>query len=139
MLYGLFLLAQSLAFTPAFNAAIISAHRLFEMIDRSPKILSNPNIEKQKKLSIMDREKSRIHGNSVIFENIQFRYPSRPDQIILKSFNLTIPECKTLALIGASGSGKSTCIQLLMRYYDPEMGRIVSIFYFQFNQSNRYL
>lgn len=124
MLYGLFLLAQSLAFSPAFNAALISAHRLFQIIDREPKIHSKP-LSLTEKLPL-NFDKPSIYRNSIKFENVLFRYPSRPDQTILKFFNLTVPECKTVALIGASGSGKSTCIQLLLRYYDPQVGRIVS-------------
>lgn len=124
MLYGLFLLAQSLAFSPAFNAALISAHRLFQIIDREPKIHSKPHSLTEK--LPLNFDKPSIYRNSIKFENVLFRYPSRPDQTILKFFNLTVPECKTVALIGASGSGKSTCIQLLLRYYDPQVGRIVS-------------
>lgn len=56
------------------------------------------------------------------FRNVTFRYPSKKDQIILDSFSSVFEEGKTTALVGASGSGKSTIIQLLERFYDPESG-----------------
>ena len=62
-------------------------------------------------------------GN-IRFTDVSFSYPSRPDVPILKGFNLEVPSGKTVALVGASGSGKSTCIQLVQRFYDPESGRV---------------
>jgi len=59
------------------------------------------------------------------FRNVTFRYPSKKDQIILDSFSSVFEEGKTTALVGASGSGKSTIIQLLERFYDPESGEVL--------------
>lgn len=50
------------------------------------------------------------------FENVTFSYPSRPDQIILRDFNLVLKPGQTVALVGPSGSGKSTVASLLDRY-----------------------
>ncbi|RXM98666.1 Multidrug resistance protein 2 [Acipenser ruthenus] len=58
------------------------------------------------------------------FKNIHFSYPSRPDVNILQGLNLKIESGKTIALVGASGCGKSTTIQLLQRFYDPAAGEI---------------
>ncbi|XP_062979735.1 ATP-dependent translocase ABCB1-like isoform X1 [Elgaria multicarinata webbii] len=58
------------------------------------------------------------------FKNIHFSYPSRPDTQILKGLNLKIQPGKTIALVGSSGCGKSTTIQLLQRFYDPAEGQI---------------
>uniref|UniRef100_A0A8K9URQ3 ATP-binding cassette sub-family B member 5 n=1 Tax=Oncorhynchus mykiss TaxID=8022 RepID=A0A8K9URQ3_ONCMY len=58
------------------------------------------------------------------FKNIHFSYPSRKDVKILQGVNLTVPRGKTIALVGASGCGKSTTIQLLQRFYDPDSGEI---------------
>lgn len=58
------------------------------------------------------------------FENVSFAYPSRPDQIVLKNFNLTLKSGQTVALVGMSGSGKSTIAQLLERFYEPTSGVI---------------
>ncbi|XP_032602602.3 ATP-binding cassette sub-family B member 5 isoform X6 [Taeniopygia guttata] len=58
------------------------------------------------------------------FRNIHFSYPSRPDVKILKGLNLKVQTGKTIALVGASGCGKSTTVQLLQRFYDPDQGEI---------------
>ncbi|KAL6917603.1 hypothetical protein ACHAPO_000588 [Fusarium lateritium] len=58
-------------------------------------------------------------------ENVSFSYPSRPDTQVLKGINLNIPAGKTTAFVGASGSGKSTIIGLLERWYVPSAGRLL--------------
>ncbi|TSK34721.1 Multidrug resistance protein 1B [Bagarius yarrelli] len=58
------------------------------------------------------------------FKNIQFSYPSRKDVTILQGMNLKVPHGKTIALVGSSGCGKSTTIQLLQRFYDPDQGEV---------------
>ncbi|XP_068092086.1 ATP-dependent translocase ABCB1-like isoform X2 [Hyperolius riggenbachi] len=59
------------------------------------------------------------------FRNIFFSYPSRPDIQILTGLNLKVPAGKTMALVGMSGCGKSTTIQLLQRFYDPTEGEVM--------------
>jgi len=58
------------------------------------------------------------------FEHIQFHYPSRPDAPALRDFDLSIRPGETVALVGPSGAGKSTVFALLLRFYDPQTGRI---------------
>lgn len=58
------------------------------------------------------------------FENVSFEYPSRPGQLVLKKFSLVIKPGQTVALVGASGSGKSTVASLLERFYEPNSGTI---------------
>ena len=63
--------------------------------------------------------------SSIQFKGITFSYPTRPDIEVLKGFSLDIAVGKTYALVGASGCGKSTTIQLLQRFYDPSSGEVL--------------
>ncbi|KAI4467316.1 atp-binding cassette sub-family b [Holotrichia oblita] len=58
------------------------------------------------------------------FKNVNFAYPSRPEHIVLKNFNLKVPPGKTIAIVGASGNGKSTVVALIERFYDVNDGVI---------------
>ncbi|KAJ8313879.1 hypothetical protein KUTeg_008440 [Tegillarca granosa] len=68
-------------------------------------------------------------GQEIIGEmqlkNVTFRYPSRPGVAVLDEFNLTVKVEDTVAIIGASGSGKSTICQILDRFYDPDQGEVL--------------
>jgi ATP-binding cassette, subfamily B, bacterial len=64
--------------------------------------------------------RGRIH-----FDHVTFRYPSRPDTKALNEFTLEIAPGETVAFVGPSGAGKSTTFQLLLRFFDPQSGRIV--------------
>jgi ATP-binding cassette subfamily B protein len=64
-------------------------------------------------------------GSAIEFESIGFHYPSRLTQHALQDLNLTVTAGQTVALVGPSGAGKSTVFQLLLRYYDPQQGRIL--------------
>jgi ATP-binding cassette, subfamily B, bacterial len=66
-----------------------------------------------------------VAGSAIKFENLNFHYPSRPNQAALSHFSLDVHAGHTVAIVGPSGAGKSTVFQLLLRYYDPQAGRIV--------------
>ena len=57
---------------------------------------------------------------------LKFRYPMRPDVKVLRGLSLSVSQGQTLALVGASGCGKSTIVQLIERFYDPHAGEMVS-------------
>jgi ATP-binding cassette, subfamily B, bacterial len=61
----------------------------------------------------------------ICFENISFNYPSRPETLALNTFSLEIKPGEKIAFVGPSGAGKTTTFQLLMRFYDPQVGRIL--------------
>jgi len=59
------------------------------------------------------------------FQNVWFRYPTRKQQWVFKGLNLKIARQEAIAIVGESGQGKSTFINLVMRFYDPEFGRVL--------------
>jgi ABC-type multidrug transport system fused ATPase/permease subunit len=77
-----------------------------------------------------DTEKDLYHGKDkpvlkgeVTFENINFHYPERPDFEVLKNMNFNVKSGGKIALVGASGAGKSTIASLLLRFYQPDSGK----------------
>ena len=61
---------------------------------------------------------------AIVFKDVTFSYPSRPGNPVLQNFSLTIPAGESIGIVGASGSGKSTIVALLLRWYDPCSGEI---------------
>ncbi|KAJ9540044.1 hypothetical protein OSB04_026550 [Centaurea solstitialis] len=97
----------------SFEQGRIAAYRLFEMISRSSSTVNND-------------------GNTIVavqgtieFRNVYFSYLSRPEIPILSGFYLTVPAKKTVALVGRNGSGKSSIIPLMERFYDPTLGEVL--------------
>ncbi|XP_015898197.2 putative multidrug resistance protein [Ziziphus jujuba] len=98
----------------ALTEASAATTRILEMIDRVPAI--DTEDRKGKALSYVRGE--------IEFKDIYFSYPSRPDTPVLEGLNLKVPAGKKVGLVGGSGSGKSTIIALLERFYDPIEGEI---------------
>jgi ATP-binding cassette subfamily B protein len=67
---------------------------------------------------------ARVQGN-IRFDNVTFHYPSRPQHPALDNFSLDVAPGETIAFVGPSGAGKSTTFQLLLRFYDPDLGRVL--------------
>ncbi|XP_062106749.1 ABC transporter B family member 15-like isoform X2 [Humulus lupulus] len=97
-----------------FSEACSAGERIMEVIKRVPKIDSES----------MEGEILENVAGEVEFRHVEFAYPSRPESIIFKDFCLKIPSGRTVALVGGSGSGKSTVVSLLQRFYDPLGGEI---------------
>ncbi|KZV58788.1 ABC transporter B family member 19-like [Dorcoceras hygrometricum] len=104
--------ALALSYFAQFSQGTVAAGRLFQVIDNIPVIDA---------YSPEGRRPTTMHGK-IEFRDVSFAYPSRPTVPILRSLNLVIPPAKTLALVGASGGGKSTVFSLIERFYDPNHG-----------------
>ncbi|NXL87260.1 MDR1 protein, partial [Alectura lathami] len=107
---------QSASLAPDYGKAKISAQRIFQLLDRKPQIDSYS--EEGEKLS-------NFEGN-IEFRNVHFVYPTRPEVQVLQGLNVKVNKGQTLALVGNSGCGKSTSIQLLERFYDPVEGQVLA-------------
>lgn len=97
----------------SFEQGRIAAYRLYEMISRS-----TSSINQEGKVL------NSVHGE-IEFRNVYFSYLSRPEIPILSGFFLTIPARKAVALVGRNGSGKSSIIPLMERFYDPTLGEVL--------------
>jgi len=122
--------------TPDMPKGKKAAVRIFRIIDAptkinavdSVKISESQSLDKSltsKKLMAIQRTQSGQFKGKIEFRDVWFRYPSRPDQWVLKDFKLTIQPCDSIAIVGESGQGKSTLINLIMRFYDPDFGQIL--------------
>lgn len=113
MIVGTWSVGNALSVSPNFQKGLTAASRIISLLERVPAIrnVSNPL-------------KSLWEDETVDYSQIYFSYPTRPSVPILNSLNLIIPKGKTVALVGSSGCGKSTIIQLLERFYDPGYGEI---------------
>ncbi|XP_055920973.1 ATP-dependent translocase ABCB1 [Eupeodes corollae] len=98
----------------AFGIAKGACAKVYHLIEKEPKI--NPILRRG--------VKPRGNLEEIEFKDVEFQYPTRTDIKILQKLNLKIKKGETVALVGSSGCGKSTCIQLLQRFYDPNGGNI---------------
>ena len=92
--------------------AIASAERMFSLIDSEPQIQDRPKAI----------DPGTIKGD-IIFDHVTFRY-EKDEKPVLNDFSLHVRRGETIALVGPTGGGKSTIINLLCRFYEPESGRI---------------
>nr|XP_016491786.1 PREDICTED: ABC transporter B family member 4-like isoform X3 [Nicotiana tabacum] len=114
-LTGSFSLGYASPCLRAFAAGKAAAFKMFETINRKPAI--DP----------YDMNGQKLHDISgdIELKDIYFCYPARPQESIFSGFSLSIPKGTTTALVGRSGSGKSTVISLIVRFYDPQAGEVL--------------
>lgn len=86
---------------------------VFEVLDRKTEIIGD-----------VGEEVARVDG-MIELKNVEFSYPSRPEVLIFKDFNLKVSTGRSMALVGQSGSGKSSVIALILRFYDPVSGKVM--------------
>uniref|UniRef100_A0AAY4E0D0 Bile salt export pump n=1 Tax=Denticeps clupeoides TaxID=299321 RepID=A0AAY4E0D0_9TELE len=108
-------LGRASSYTPDYAKAKISAARFFQLLDRVPKISVYSD----------NGEKWNNFKGHIDFIDCKFTYPTRPDIQVLNGLNVSVKPGQTLAFVGSSGCGKSTSIQLLERFYDPDHGRVL--------------
>jgi len=108
-------LGQASPCMSAFAAGQAAAFKMFETIERKPEIDAYDTNGK-----ILNDIRGNIELNDVYFS-----YPARPDEKIFGGFSLFVPSGTTAALVGQSGSGKSTVISLIERFYDPQSGQVL--------------
>ena len=94
------------------GAAQAEAYTIYEIIDRVPTIDSESNDGKS------------FENGDIRFSNVDFTFPAREEQQVLKNVSFDVSQGQTVALCGQSGCGKSTCIKLLQRFYDVCNGSI---------------
>lgn len=103
------------SFAPDMSKAFHAAQELKALLDRKPCMDSHQGI---------GQHVSTVEGG-IVFRDVDFGYPSRPKQLVLRGLSFTVNPCQYVALVGASGCGKSTVIALLERFYDPLAGSIL--------------
>ncbi|KAI4314502.1 hypothetical protein L6164_027405 [Bauhinia variegata] len=135
--YGSVLMEKELAsfksIMKSFMVLIVTALSMGELLALAPDLLKGNQIVASV-FDVMDRkslvtsdsgeELKRVEG-TIDLKSIHFSYPSRPDVLIFEDFNLRVPSGKSIALVGQSGSGKSSVIALILRFYDPTSGRVM--------------
>ncbi|OLN82134.1 Leptomycin B resistance protein pmd1-like protein 7 [Colletotrichum chlorophyti] len=106
--------SQLFQYSTSITKGINAANYIFWLHDLQPTIQETPE----------NRDKAPKAGNSIGFDNLRFSYPLRPEAHVLRGVNLEVKKGQFVALVGASGCGKSTMIAMLERFYDPTTGTI---------------
>jgi ATP-binding cassette subfamily B (MDR/TAP) protein 1 len=106
-------MGETLALAPDLLKGNQMVSSIFDMIDRKSGIMYN-----------VGEELMTVEG-TIELRRINFSYPSRPNIVIFNDFNLIVPSGQSLALVGHSGSGKSSIISLILRFYDPTSGKVM--------------
>ncbi|KAF2773520.1 multidrug resistance protein 1, 2, 3 [Teratosphaeria nubilosa] len=115
IMIGAFALGNVAPNIQAFNTAVAAAGKIFATIDRLSPL--DPESEQGKKVETLE--------GVVELRNVRHIYPSRPEVVVMENVSLVVPANRTTALVGASGSGKSTIVGLVERFYDPVGGEVL--------------
>lgn len=107
-------MGQSFSNLGAFSKGKVAGYKLVEIINQQPSIAQD---------SLDGTCLAEVNG-IIEFKDVTFSYPSRPDVMIFRNFSIFFPAGKTVAVVGGSGSGKSTVVSLIERFYDPNEGNL---------------
>ncbi|XP_062089602.1 ABC transporter B family member 19-like [Humulus lupulus] len=108
-------LGQSFSNLGAFSKGKTAGYKLMEIINQKPTITQD---------TLVGKCLDGVNGN-IEFKEVSFSYPSRSDVFIFRNFSIFFPAGKTVAVVGGSGSGKSTVVSLIERFYDPNQGQVL--------------
>ncbi|KAH7668707.1 Xenobiotic-transporting ATPase protein [Dioscorea alata] len=108
-----FAMAEALALAPDIIRGNQMAKSVFELMDRKTEMVSDGGVDAGRVVGIVE------------LKGVKFCYPSRPDDVIFRDLDLRVNSGKTMALVGMSGSGKSTVLALILRFYDPTAGKVM--------------
>ncbi|KAJ6415530.1 hypothetical protein OIU84_004348 [Salix udensis] len=106
-------MGETLALAPDLLKGNHMAASVFEILDRKTRVMGD-----------VGEELKNVEG-TIELRGVQFSYPSRPDASIFKDFDLKVRSGKSIALVGQSGSGKSSVLALILRFYDPTAGKVM--------------
>lgn len=117
LLFTAYVIAEAGSMTSDLSKGSNAVRSVFAILDRRSEIDPDGS-------SNWNRDMKKGIRGRIELKNVFFAYPTRPEQLILKGLNLRIEAGRTVALVGQSGSGKSTIISLIERFYDPEKGSV---------------
>lgn len=120
MLFGSFSAGQAMQFGPDIVKAKEAGMKVYAIIDRPSKI----DVMKEDQKNCKPLKVENFRGE-IEFQDVWFRYPSRLNSWIFKGLNIKINPNESVAIVGESGQGKSTFINLILRFYDPEYGTVL--------------
>lgn len=106
-------MGETLAMAPDLVKGNKMVASVFEVLDRRTEIRND-----------VGEEIVRVEG-TIELKDVEFSYPSRSNVLIFKDFNLRVHAGRSMALVGQSGSGKSSVISLTLRFYDPTSGKVM--------------
>ena len=105
-------MGETLALAPDLLKGNQMAASVLEVLDRRTEVLGD-----------IGEELTKVEG-TIELRSVHFSYPSRPDVLLFRDFSLKVRSGKSMALVGQSGSGKSSVLSLILRFYDPTTGKV---------------
>lgn len=121
LMFSLMNAGGSAANAPDVGKAKGSVERVFDIVNHQSPIDATADDNNVEKVRL---DFSKVKGE-IEFEDVWFRYPTRKEDFVLRGLNIKISPSESCALVGESGCGKSTFINLVMRFYDPNHGRVL--------------
>lgn len=108
---------------PEIQNAQVAGERIFSLIDTKPEIKDSPEVLDKYYGDPENRDGLPKFVGNIKFDKVSFLY--KKDEIVLDDFNLEVKPGETIALVGETGSGKSTIVNLVSRFYEPQSGKIL--------------